>query len=301
MNGRLVAALESGGTKMVAALSRGPGEVLAHAKIPTTNPEETIRNLVEFFERVQSFHGNAEALAIGTFGPADLDEKSATYGFITSTPKTDWAQTNLLGPLRRAIGDVPVVFETDVNAALFGEARWGAAKGLKHVAYFTVGTGIGGGLMIDGSLVHGSGHPEMGHMRVTRHREDDFEGVCSFHQDCLEGLASGPAIEKRWGRKAEELPVNHPAWILEAHYLAQACVNVLTIAPVEKIIFGGGVMNQRQLFPIVREELVGLVNGYLQLPNSGELIVAPELGDHAGLLGCVALGQDPTHRQTARS
>ena len=291
MSGKLVAALESGGTKMVVALSRGPGETLAHEKIPTTTPGETVRNLVEFFEKWQAVYGRAEALVIGTFGPADLDVGSDTYGFITSTPKPGWAQTDLLGPLRKTMGSVPEVFETDVNAALFGEASWGAAMGLKHAAYFTVGTGIGGGLMVDGSLVHGSGHPEMGHMRVAMHPDDEFEGACSYHGDCLEGLASGPAIEKRWGKKAEELPVDHPAWDLEAYYLAQACMNVLTIAPVERIILGGGVMHQEQLMGMVREKLVGLVNGYLQLPDTDKLVVLPELGDHAGLLGCVALGQ----------
>lgn len=286
-----MAALESGGTKMVVALSRGPGEILVHEKIPTTTPGETINNLVGFFERGQAIHGKAEALVVGTFGPADLNVGSDTFGYITSTPKPGWSQTDLLGPLRKAMGDVPVVFETDANAALFGEASWGAAKGLMHAAYLTVGTGIGGGLMVDGSLVHGSGHPEMGHMRVTRHPDDDFEGECSFHGDCLEGLASGPAIEKRWGKKAEGLRVDHPAWELEAYYLAQACMNVLMIAPVERIILGGGVMHQEQLMVMIRQKLVGLVSGYLQLPEPDKLVVLPKLGDHAGLLGCVALGQ----------
>lgn len=284
----MVAVLEAGGTKMVAALASGPGMILAEEKIPTTTPEETIRELVRFFEREQAVHGKAEALAIGTFGPADLEVGSDTYGFITSTPKPGWLQTDLLGPLRKAIGEVPMVFETDVNAALFGEAIWGAAKGLRHAAYFTVGTGIGGGLMIDGELLHGSGHPEMGHMRVTRHSEDDFGGACVYHGDCLEGLACGPSIEKRCGEKAEELPVDHPVWELEAYYLAQACVNVLTISPVQRIILGGGVMHQEQLLPMVKKQLSSLVNEYLDLPE--ELIVAPELGDHAGILGCVALG-----------
>lgn len=291
MSGATIAVLESGGTKMVAALASGPSEILVREKIPTTTPEETISRLVEFYTRAAGSHGRAEALAVGTFGPADLDPDSETYGYITSTPKPGWSQTDLLGPLRNALNGIPVVFETDVNAALFGEAKWGAAQGVKNSAYFTVGTGIGGGLMIDGNLVHGTGHPEMGHMRVTRHPEDRFDGSCSFHGDCLEGMACGPAIEKRWGKKAEELPVDHPAWELEAFYLAQACLNVLTIAPPERIILGGGVMHQEQLFPLVREKLKELLNGYLQLPDLDDLIVAPRLGDNAGLLGCVALGQ----------
>lgn len=276
---------------MVAALASGPSGILVRERIPTTTPEETISRLVGFYTGAAKSHGQPAALAVGTFGPADLDPASATYGYITSTPKPGWSQTDLLGPLRSALGGIPVVFETDVNAALFGESKWGAAQGVKNSTYFTVGTGIGGGLMIDGRLVHGNGHPEMGHMRVTRHPDDHFEGNCLFHADCLEGMASGPAIEKRWGKKAEELPVDHPAWELEAYYLAQACLNVLTIAPPERIILGGGVMHQEQLFPLVREKLKELLNGYLDLPGLDQYIVSPKLGDNAGLLGCVALGQ----------
>ncbi|MCX8237667.1 MAG: ROK family protein [Akkermansiaceae bacterium] len=291
MGGRLIAALESGGTKMVAALASGPSDILVRTRIPTTSPEETMAGLIRFFSEATNVHGQPDALTVGTFGPADLDPDSESYGHITATPKAGWAQTDLLGPLRKALGGIPAVFETDVNAALFGEASSGAAKGLKHTAYFTVGTGIGGGLMIGGDLVHGSGHPEMGHMRVSRHPDDKFEGACSFHKDCLEGMACGPALEKRWGKSAEELPADHPAWEIEAHYLAQACLNVLMIAPPERIIFGGGVMHQEQLFPLIRKKLSELSNGYLPLPELDGFVVSPELGDDAGLLGCVALGR----------
>ena len=276
---------------MVAALASSPSDILVRERIPTTSPKETMAHLVRFFLRAATAHGRPDALAVGTFGPADLDRGSAGYGYITSTPKEGWSQTDLLGPLRKVLGDIPAVFETDVNAALFGESIWGATKGLKNAAYFTVGTGIGGGLMIDGDLVHGSGHPEMGHMRVSRHPDDNFRGTCSFHRDCLEGMASGPAVEERGGIPAAELPRDHPAWEMEAWYLAQACVNVLMIAPPERIVLGGGVMHQEQLFPMVREKLAGLLNGYLQLPDLENLVGPPELGDDAGLLGCVALGQ----------
>lgn len=291
MSEQLVAALEAGGTKMVAALATRPLGILIREQIPTTSPGETMARLVAFFRSAAEKCGQPEALAVGTFGPADLDPESPSYGTITATPKPGWSGADLLGPLRRALGDLPVVFETDVNAALMGEVKWGAARGLKNAAYLTVGTGIGGGLMIDGSLVHGAGHSEMGHMRVMRHPNDDFEGTCSFHQDCLEGLASGTALAKRWGQKPEELPVDHPAWEMEAHYLAQACVNVLAIAPPERIILGGGVMHQEQLLPLIRAEIAELSRGYFGVDDLARFVVTPELGDDAGLLGCVALGQ----------
>jgi len=279
---------------MVAALSRGPGEILCRERIPTTTPDETITRLVSYFTRATEEFGEPEALVVGTFGPADLDPASLTYGFITATPKPYWSQTDLLGPIQKAL-DVPAVFETDVAASLFGEATWGAAKGMKHAAYFTVGTGIGGSVMIDGEILHGIGHPEMGHMRVSRHDQDDFKGSCPFHHDCLEGMAAGTSMSQRWGIPAEELPVDHPAWEIEASYLAQACLNLLMIAPPGRIILGGGVMHQEQLFPLVRAELSRLLDGYLAYEQlCGDLedyLVPPALGDDAGVLGCVALGR----------
>ena len=264
-------------------------------RIETTGPEETIGRLVEFFASAVEKYGRPEALAVGTFGPADLDEESETYGWIMTTPKPGWSQTDLLGPLRRVLGGIPAVFETDVNAALLGEVTWGAARGCQNAAYLTVGTGIGGGLLVDGKLVHGTGHPEMGHMAVRRHADDDFEGCCPFHGDCLEGLASGTALKARWGEGAAELAPDHEGWQWEADYLAQACLNLLMIAPPERIILGGGVMNQRHLFSLIHARLEKLLGGYLgergTLENLEEMFRPPELGDDAGLLGCVALGQ----------
>lgn len=293
MHGPFIATLESGGTKMVAALASGPDDILVRKRIPTTAPDETISALVNFFTQASSQFGQPEALAIGTFGPADLNPDSPTYGHITTTPKPGWSHTNLLGPLQKAL-DVPAIFDTDVDAALFGEVTWGAAKGLKNAAYFTIGTGIGGAVMINGHLIHGAGHPEMGHMRLKRHSDDHFEGHCPFHKDCLEGLASGPAIQNRWQSPAEDLAPDHAAWNIQADYLAQACLNVLMIAPPQKIILGGGVMHQAHLFPLVRERLTDLLQGYLSYPeleDMDDFIVPPALGDNAGLLGCVALGQ----------
>jgi fructokinase len=289
----LIATIEAGGTKMVAALASGPDDIRARERIPTTTPEETIPALISFLKSAIADHGQPDALVIGTFGPADITPTSPAYGHITATPKPTWANTNLLGPIQEALA-IPALFDTDVNAALFGEARWGAAAGLKNAGYFTIGTGIGGAVMIDGKLIHGMGHTEMGHMRVARHPEDSFKGHCPFHQDCLEGLAAGPAIEARWGKPAQELPADHPAWEIEADALAQACLNLLTIAPPERIILGGGVMHQSHLFPLIRKRLRELLNGYLAHPPlQGDMktfIVPPSLGDNAGLLGCVALG-----------
>lgn len=279
---------------MVAALSRGPGEILCRQVIPTTRPDETIERLVSYFSGAVAEFEKPGALVVGTFGPADLDPGSRTYGFIAGTPKPHWSHTDLLGPLQRALG-VPAIFETDVAVSLYGESIWGAARGMKDAAYFTVGTGIGGAVLIGGTILHGIGHSEMGHMRVSRHVKDEFKGSCPFHHDCLEGMASGTSMKKRWGILAEDLPVDHPAWEIEASYLAQACLNLLMIAPPGCIILGGGVMHQERLLPLVRAELFRLLDGYLgyeQLRGDlGNYLVPPVLGDDAGVLGCVALGQ----------
>lgn len=263
--------------------------------MPTLGPEETVSGLVDFFRKGVAELGPVEALAVGTFGPADLAVGSATYGSILGTPKRGWAGVRLLEPLRLALGGVPVVFETDVNAALLGEVAWGAARALKNVVYLTVGTGIGGALMVDGKLVYGLGHPEMGHLRVKRHERDEYAGHCSFHGDCLEGLASGPALEARWEVAPEDLEVGHIAWEIEADYLAQACLNVLMIAPPERVILGGGVMRKEGLLFLVRERLREYLRGYLAYDElAGDLsdfVVPPSLGGDAGLLGCVEMGQ----------
>lgn len=290
MSSPLIATIEAGGTKMIAGLASGPENIRVRERIPTTSPEETISALISFLQSASSEHGGPAALAIGSFGPLDLKLDSSTYGFVTNTPKPGWSNTDFLGPIQEAL-QVPAVFETDVNAALAGEAEWGAARGLQHAAYFTIGTGIGGSLMIDGNLIHGEGHSEMGHMRVRRHADDYFEGCCPFHQDCLEGLASGTAMNKRWGTNAEYLEKDHPAWEIEADYIAQACLNLLMIAPPQKIILGGGVMEQEHLFPMILDFLKKHHNNYGTSPKWDGLVAPPELGNNAGLLGCVALGQ----------
>jgi fructokinase len=284
--------IEAGGTKFVCAVGSGPNDIRADTQFPTTTPDETIGRTIEFF---RSHRAELVALGIASFGPVDLNRASPTFGYITTTPKPGWANTDLAGALRREFG-LPVGFDTDVNGAALGEYRWGAGQGLDTFLYLTIGTGIGGGGMVGGKLVHGLVHPEMGHMRLPRDRESDpFDGTCPFHGDCLEGLASGPALQSRWGQPAETLPSDHPAWPLEAHYLALALVNLICTLSPRRIILGGGVMKERQLFPLIRRQVQELLNGYVRAPDILEeidrYIVAPILGGRAGVLGAIALAE----------
>lgn len=288
-------AVEAGGTKFVCAIGSGPDDVRATTRFPTTTPAETLARTIAFFRAYQQQGGTLAAIGIGSFGPIDPDPHSPTYGLITATPKPGWANTDIVGAIHTALG-VPVAFDTDVNAAVLGEARWGAAQGLDNAVYLTIGTGIGGGALVNGRLVHGLVHPEMGHMRLPRDPlQDPFGGVCPYHGDCWEGLASGPALAARWGRPAEELPPDHPAWPLQARYLALALVNIICVLSPQRIILGGGVMQQQQLFPLIRHETQTLLNGYIRSPAlSAELehyIVPPGLGGRSGQLGALALAQ----------
>lgn len=283
-------AIEAGGTKFVCGAGTSP-EDLRTIRIPTTTATETLGRCLEFFG---NFQGSLRAIGIGSFGPVDLRPASPTWGYITATPKPGWSNTNLAGVIAKSTG-VPVGFDTDVNAAAFGESRWGAAAGSRSCVYLTVGTGIGGGAIVDGHLVHGLVHPEMGHIRIPCSTDDHFPGVCPFHGNCLEGLASGPAIEARWGAPADQLPPDHPAWALQARYLALAVANFLFVLSPEKIILGGGVMSQDFLFPMLRSELAKLLNGYIQadavLNGLDSYVVPPGLGSRSGILGALALAE----------
>jgi fructokinase len=285
------AGLEAGGTKFVCMVAAGPEDVRAQTSFPTTKPEETLGKAVSFFKAHEPF----ASLGIGTFGPCNLNPASPAYGCLSTSIKPGWKQANMLGAFRRTF-DVPVVIDTDVNAAALGEYTWGAGQGLEMVLYLTVGTGIGGGGVIKGRTMHGLFHPEMGHIRLPRASGDDsFAGVCPYHGDCLQGLASGPALEARWGKPAEELPLNHPAWKMEAHYLALAIHNYICTLSPNRVILGGGVMQQTHLFPLIHEEVKRLLNGYIRLPTIlekiDEYIVPPDLGDRAGVLGAIALAR----------
>jgi fructokinase len=278
-----VGGVEAGGTKFVCAVGHDR-EVIAETRIPTTSPADTIAATIAFFKD----HGPLAALGVASFGPVDLDPRSPTYGFITTTPKSGWAHTDVVGPLRRALG-VPVAFDTDVNAAALAEHRWGAARGAGSLVYVTVGTGIGGGAVVNGRAVHGLVHPEMGHVRIPHDRiADPFAGACPHHGDCWEGLASAPALAARWGAPPESLPDDHPAWTLEARYLALGLANlILTLSP-ERVVLGGGVMARPGLLERVGAAVDVLIGGYVR---SAE-IVASALGEHSGVLGALALAQD---------
>jgi len=287
--------IEAGGTKFVCAVGTGPDDLRAQVRFPTTTPDDSIGRAIEFFERQQQEKEPLAGVGIASFGPVDPNPDSPTFGYITTTPKSGWAHTDLAGTVRRALR-VPVGFDTDVNGAALGERRWGAARGLDTFVYLTVGTGIGGGGMVGGKLIHGLLHPEMGHFRIPHDRErDPFDGVCPYHGDCLEGLATGPALEARWGRPGEKLPVHHPAWELEADYLALGVVSIICILSPQRVILGGGVMKQRHLFPLVRRRVQELLNGYLHAPaildRIDDYVVPPALGSRAGVLGAIALAR----------
>ena len=290
----LYGGIEGGGTKTVCAVGTGPDDLVAEVRFPTTAPDEVIKRAIAFF--AEQGGESLRAIGIASFGPIDPNPASPTFGYVTSTPKPGWAHTDFAGAIHRALG-LPVGFDTDVNVAALGEHRWGAAQGLDTFIYLTVGTGIGGGGMVNGRLIHGLMHPEMGHIRIPRDWvADPYPGCCPYHGDCLEGLAAGPAIEGRWGQRGETLPPDHPAWELEAHYLALGLVDfILSISP-QRIIMGGGVMEQEHLFPLMRRKVQEFLNGYLQSPAILEgidaYIVPPALGKRAGVLGAVALAQD---------
>jgi len=269
--------IEAGGTKWVCAVGDGPDDLRELATIPTTTPAETLGAAASFFQR----NGKIAGIGIGSFGPIDFER-----GSITTTPKPGWANTDVVGALRAAL-HVPVAFDTDVNAAALGEQRWGAAVGLETFSYVTVGTGIGGGGMVNGRLMHGLLHPEFGHIRIPHDRaRDPFDGVCPYHGDCFEGLASGGAISARWGKNPEELSADE-AWDLEAEYVALGLLNVIAVLSPQLIILGGGVMKEPTLLQRVRTRVVELAAGYFEIPS----IVPPALGDRAGVVGALELAR----------
>ncbi|MDT1945627.1 ROK family protein [Carnobacterium maltaromaticum] len=279
-------AIEAGGTKFVCAISDENFEIKERVSIPTTTPEETLSNVFEFFDQFK-----LDSIGIGSFGPIDVNKKSATYGYVTTTPKVAWTNFDFLGAVKKRY-EIPVGWTTDVNAAALGELKKGAAIGLDSCVYLTVGTGIGGGAVVNGKLLAGYGHPEMGHMLVRLHPDESYGGFCPYHGNCLEGIAAGPAIEGRYGVKGHELADKIEVWQMEAYYLAQALMNYTLILSPERIVLGGGVMKQNQLYTLVREEFKKLMAGYVAVPPLEEYIVAPGLGDNAGVTGCLLLAAD---------
>jgi fructokinase len=285
--------IEAGGTKWVCAVAEEPGQPLEIERFPTAAPAETVARAARFFKE----HGPVDILGVGAFGPVDIHRDSPTWGTITTTPKAGWGDTDLAGALTSVLG-VPIALDTDVNAAALGEWRWGAAAGLDTFLYITVGTGIGGGAVANGRVLHGLLHPEFGHMRIPHDRASDpFDGICPYHGDCLEGLASGEAIRQRWGRPGQELS-GPAAWEIEAEYLALALVNVVCLLSPQRIIIGGGVAEQPTLLPLARQRLRELLAGYLRAPELTEpdatdrYVVPPQLGAHSGVIGALELARD---------
>jgi fructokinase len=297
----LYAGIEAGGTKFVCGIGNSDGEVLDRVAIPTRDPQETIGEVVKYFAEIKKRH-RFQGVGLASFGPLDLNPESPTYGFITSTPKLKWQHYDITGELERALS-LTIHVDTDVNAAALAEYKWGAARGKENVVYLTIGTGIGGGGLIHGNLIHGLLHPEMGHMLIRgAGLAGEDMGVCPFHKHCFEGLASGPAMQARWGIPPEDIPSDHPAWDLEAKFLAEGVVNIILILSPNIVILGGGVMSHESLFPMIRENILALLNGYIQqahlLEHIEEVIVPPGLGDDAGLLGAVALALEHENRES---
>lgn len=281
------AAIEGGGTKFLCAVYSPEREQIAQLRVETRTPQETLDACVQFFLPYQE---QLEAIGIACFGPLELRQQSPRYGHILATPKAGWSDVDLRFPFRQAGFKQAIRVETDVNGAVLAEANWGAGKDCRNLVYFTVGTGIGGAALVDGSLLHGFAHPEMGHMRVRRLPEDlDFQGSCPFHGDCLEGLASGPAIASRWGMPAEMLPPEHPAWDLEATYLAQMLQNTIAILAPERIILGGGISKQPFLIRSLRQKLAADLGKYWPEFDPMLQVLPSELKDEAGLLGALTL------------
>ena len=285
----LYGGLEAGGTKMICVIGNENGEILERATFPTLSPQETMPGMVDFFKSK-----NIKALGIACFGPIDLNKESPTYGYITTTPKTQWRNYDIVGEFKKALG-IPIGFDTDVNGSLLGEITWGCAKGKTDALYITIGTGIGGGVMANGKLLHGMLHPEIGHIRMIVPEEDSYNGNCPFHETCFEGLASGPAIEERWGKKAVDLAEEESVWELESYYIAQALSTYILVLSPQIIILGGGVMHQKQLFPLIREKTINWLCGYLstkELDDVDNYIVPASLNDDQGVMGAIKLAID---------
>lgn len=290
---KIYGGIEAGGTKFVCVVTDKDRNILAETRFPTTTPAETMGRTIDFFRAQPQ---PVSAIGVACFGPIDPNPASPTYGNITSTPKLGWRDTPVIAPLAEIFG-VPVAIDTDVNAAAVGEGRWGAAAGLDNFLYFTIGTGIGGGGVFNGHPLHGLVHPEMGHVRLPHDwQKDPYGGFCPYHGDCFEGLAAGPALLGRWGQPGDTLPLDHSAWELEAHYIALAMQSFICTLSPTRIILGGGVMQQEHLFPLIRAEVIRLLNGYVQSPailrDIDHYIVPPGLGGRAGVFGAIALAMD---------
>ena len=283
--------MEGGGTKFVCAISDGTFRLLDKIQFPTTMPDETLGHAITFFKKY-----TLKAIGLSVFGPVDINGSSRKFGYITTTPKRGWSGIDIILPFKQEF-NVPISFTLDVNAAVLGEYALSPVNTrLKNLVYITVGTGIGAGIISNGTLLSGLSHPEVGHMRIPHDKHlDPFPGICPYHGDCLEGLASGPAIHSRWNALPSELPSDHPAWDLESDYLASALINIILTLSPQRIILGGGVMNQEKLFPLIRKKIKLLLNKYLLFPEivkkMNEYITNPGLGANSGVLGALVMAK----------
>jgi fructokinase len=302
---RLFGAVEGGGTKFVVAIGNDRGDILAQERFPTADPASTLASTYAFLRQRGQAIGTLAAIGVASFGPVELDKTSARYGFIGQTPKAGWNGTDMAGAFAREFA-CPIGFDTDVNAAALAEHRWGAARDVKNLVYLTIGTGIGGGVVVNGAPIHGLMHPEIGHVYPRRHPLDrGFDGVCPFHGDCLEGVASGPAILARTGASLQQLDETHPQWEIEADYLGQLCAQLVATVSPQRIVMGGGVMSGARLLPLIRPRLQYWLRGYIDrseiLTDVDRYVVAPKLGDYAGVLGALALAMEAAAAAESRA
>ena len=280
-------AIEAGGTKIICAIATPQGEILTQTRFPTCDPESTLQEAVHFFQKNLPLDSSLTSLGIGTFGPAGVNPALPNYGEILATPKQGWQGANLIKPFTNAFPGLKITIDTDVNAAALGEGINGAAKDLDSYVYITIGTGIGGGVVINNQIIKGHLHPEIGHISIHQEKSDTYTGACPFHANCIEGLASGEAIFQRWGQKAENLPPEHPAWELQSTYLASLCQTLTAVLSPQRIILGGGVMQQSHLLPLIQQKFLTKSANYWQLPP--DYIVTPKLGTQSGIIGAVQL------------
>jgi len=290
---RLFGAVEAGGTKFICAVGNARGEILAQTRFPTCEPASTLATMLDFLRQQRNNFGSYAAVGIGSFGPIELDATSTLYGHIRRTPKSGWSDTDKVGPIAREFS-CPIGFDTDVNGAALAEHIWGCARDIEDLVYLTVGTGIGGGVIVNGKTITGLMHPEIGHLFPRRHPLDvNFKGICPFHDDCLEGLASGTAIIARTGFPLDQLAISHPQWEIEADYLGQLCAQLVLMISPRRIVIGGGVMGQTRLLPMIREQTCHWLRGYIDrreiMTAVDDYIVLPGLGPRSGVLGALAL------------
>lgn len=285
----MIAGIELGGTKTVVATGTKEGEILEEYRFPTTSPDETMGNAVAWLRE----RGTPTAIGIAAFGPIGIVKSRENYGSVLATPKPGWSNFSLTGALSKAFPDAKLALDTDVNAAALAEAKSGAASGLQDVVYITIGTGIGGGVLSGGNLIHGALHPEFGHLKLPRKAGDDFAGVCPFHHDCLEGMACAPAIAARWGKPADQLPADHPAWETQAWYLAHGILSLLAVVSPSRVIVGGGVSQAEGLHAKIHNQLIEIAAGYFPPALAPDYVVAPALGQEAGIRGALLLTNAP--------